>query len=144
MNMAERGFIAVAFDESFNGESGGEPHDVSSPDFFVEDFSAGVDFLGSLPYVDRERIGAIGICGSGGFALTAAQVDHRIKAVATASMYDISSMFRYGFGYSLTDEKRNEMLDQLGQQRWIDFEKGSPALPEGRLAGKRQSCRSPS
>ena len=65
---------------------------VSSPDIFVEDFSAGVDFLGTRPFVDRNRIGAIGICGSGGFAVTAAQVDHRIKAVATASMYDISSM----------------------------------------------------
>ena len=131
MNMAERGYVAIAFDESFNGESGGEPHDLSSPDFFVEDFSAGVDFLGSLPFVDRDRIGAIGICGSGGFALTAAQVDLRIKAVATASMYDISSMFRDGFGYSLTDEQRTGMLEQLGQQRWDDFETGSPALPQG-------------
>jgi fermentation-respiration switch protein FrsA (DUF1100 family) len=131
MNMAERGFVAIAFDESFNGESGGEPRDVSSPDFFVEDFSAGVDYLGTLPFVDRERIGAIGICGSGGFALTAAQVDHRIKAVATASMYDISSMTRYGLGYYLTDEQRNQMLDQLGELRWIDFENGTPAMPRG-------------
>jgi fermentation-respiration switch protein FrsA (DUF1100 family) len=131
MNMAERGYVAIAFDESFNGESGGEPRDVSSPDFFVEDFSAGVDYLGTLPFVDRERIGAIGICGSGGFALTAAQVDHRIKAVATASMYDISSMTRYGLGYYLTDEQRNRMLDQLGEQRWIDFENGTPAMPNG-------------
>lgn len=131
MTMAERGFVAIAFDESFNGESGGEPRDVASPDFFVEDFSAGVDYLGSLSFVDREKIGAIGICGSGGFSLTAAQVDHRIKAVATASMYDISSMHRDGFAYTTTDEQRNQTLDQLGEQRWKDFESGTPAMPQG-------------
>lgn len=129
--LAQRGFIVVTFDPSFNGESGGEARDVSSPDFFVEDFSAGVDYLGSLPFVDREKIGAIGICGSGGFAVTATQVDHRIKAVATASMYDISSMHRDGFGYSLTDEQRNQTLDALSRQRWDDFESGKPAMPQG-------------
>lgn len=82
-NMAERGLVAMAFDESYNGESSGEPKHVSSPDIFVEDFSAGVDYLGTRQFVDREKIGAIGICGSGGFALTAAQVDRRIKAIAT-------------------------------------------------------------
>lgn len=131
MNMAERGFVAMAFDESFNGESGGEPRDVSSPDFFVEDFSAGVDYLGTRPFVDREKIGVIGICGSGGFSLTAAQVDHRIKAVATASMYDISDYTRNGLGRYITKEQRNQMLVQLGEQRWKDFEKGTPAMPQG-------------
>ncbi len=82
-NMAERGFVAIAFDESFNGESSGEPRHTSSPDIFVEDFSAGVDFLGTRPFVDRNRIGAIDICGSGAFSITAAQVDPRIKAIAT-------------------------------------------------------------
>ena len=129
--MAERGFVAIAFDESFNGESGGEPRHVSSPDIFVEDFSAGVDFLGTRPFVDRNRIGAIGICGSGGFSLKAAQVDQRIKAVATASMYDMSRVIRNGWEDSMTDEERTKMLTELGEQRWKDFENGTPMLPEG-------------
>lgn len=129
--LAERGFVAVAFDESYNGESGGEPRDVSSPGIFVEDFSAGVDFLGTRPFVDRNRIGAIGICGSGAFALTAAQVDRRIKAVATVSMYDMSRVTRYGWKDSMTEEQRNKMLDQLGEQRWKDFESGKPEAPQG-------------
>lgn len=79
--MAERGFVAIAFDESFTGESSGEPRHVFSPDIFIEDFSAGVDFLGTRPFVDRNQIGVIGICGSVGAAVTAAQVDHRIKAL---------------------------------------------------------------
>ncbi len=127
-NMALRGFVAIAFDESYNGESGGEPRHISSPDIFVEDFSAGVDYLGSLPFVDRSRIGAIGICGSGGFALKAAQADHRIKAVATASMYDMSGVMRNGWMNSMTDGQRNQMLDQLAMQRWKDVENGIPEL----------------
>ncbi|SFM10633.1 alpha/beta hydrolase [Halanaerobium salsuginis] len=122
--LAQRGFVVLAFDPSFNGESGGEPRHVSSPDFFVEDFSAGVDFLGTVPYVDRERIGAIGICGSGGFSLTAAQVDKRIKAVATASMYDISRYIRDGLGETMTAEQRDKILEKISQQRWHDFENG--------------------
>ncbi|MGF7036390.1 fermentation-respiration switch protein FrsA (DUF1100 family) [Paenibacillus mucilaginosus] len=126
--MAERGFVAMAFDESFNGESGGEPRHVSSPDLFTEDFSAGVDYLGTRTYLDRKKIGAIGICGSGGFALSAAKVDHRIKAIATASMYDMSRVKRNGWADSMTDEERNHYLAQLGEQRWKDFENASPQL----------------
>ncbi len=129
--LAERGFVTIAFDESYNGESGGEPRDVSSPGVFVEDFSAGVDFLGTRPFVDRNRIGVIGICGSGAFSLTAAQVDRRIKAVATASMYDMSRVTRYGWKDGMTEEQRNQILDKLGEQRWKDFENGKPEAPQG-------------
>lgn len=143
MNMALRGFVAIAFDESYNGESSGEPRHVSSPDIFVEDFSAGVDFLGTLPYVDRRRIGAIGICGSGGFAVTAAQVDRRIRAVATASMYDMSRVAHYGWKDCYSKEEYGQMLDRLSEQRWKDADAQEPqylpsfpeeetaAVPEG-------------
>ncbi len=126
--MAARGFVAIAFDESYNGESGGEERRLSSPDIFVEDFSAGVDFLGTRPFVDRNQIGAIGLCGSGGFALKAAQVDRRLKAIATVSMYDMSRVKRHGWKDGMTDEERNAYLDQLGEQRWKDFESGNAEL----------------
>lgn len=126
--MAERGFAALAFDESYNGASGGQPRRVSSPDIFVEDFSAAVDYMGSRPYVDRKKIGVIGICGSGGFSVTAAQVDKRIKAVATVSMYDMSRNIRFGWKDSMTDEERSQVLDMVGEQRWKDYESGTPEL----------------
>jgi len=126
--MAERGFVTVAFDESFNGESGGEPRRVSSPDIFVEDFSAGVDFLGTHAFVDRSRIGAIGPCGSGAFSLTAAQVDHRIRAVATVSMYDMSRLKANGWMDGMTREQRSAQLDELAEQRWKDVDSGAPEL----------------
>lgn len=119
--LAQRGFVVLTFDPSFNGESGGEPRHVSSPDIFTEDFSAGVDYLGTLDYVDREQIGAIGICGSGGFALAAAQVDTRIKAVATASLFDVSAS-----GNGLDAEAWFTAVDAVAQQRWADVDNGTP------------------
>jgi fermentation-respiration switch protein FrsA (DUF1100 family) len=126
--LARRGFVALGFDPSYNGESGGEPRHTTSPEVFAEDFSAGVDFLGTLPHVDRERIGAIGICGSGGFALSAAQVDTRIKAVATAAMYDISRVQRNGWQDSASDDERRTTLEGLAAQRWKDVDAGEPQL----------------
>jgi len=120
--MAKRGYVALAFDPSYNGESSGTPRHTSSPEFFVEDFSAWVDFLWTRGFVDREKIGAIGICGSGWFSLTAAQVDPRIKAVATASMYDISSMTRDWFWYTINDEQRRANLEAVANRRYETFE----------------------
>ncbi|WP_433942302.1 alpha/beta hydrolase [Brevundimonas diminuta] len=125
--MAERGFVTLAFDPSFTGESGGEPRNIASPDINTEDFSAAVDFLGLLPEVDRERIGMIGICGWGGFALNAAAVDKRVKAVVASTMYDISRVNAHGYNDSVTPEQRTRTLEQLGQQRWRDAENGAPA-----------------
>lgn len=126
--MAERGFITLAFDPSYTGESGGEPRNVASPDINTEDFSAAVDFLGLLPAVDRERIGIIGICGWGGMALNAAAIDKRIKAVASSTMYDMSRVMSKGYNDSTTKAQRSAALEQLGQQRWQDAAAGTPAL----------------
>lgn len=124
--MAERGFITVAFDPSFTGESSGEPRNVASPDINTEDFSAAVDFLGTLSNVDREKIGIIGICGWGGMALSATAVDKRIKAVVTSTMYDMSRVMSKGYNDSVSLEQRTKNLEQMGQQRWRDAEKGTP------------------
>lgn len=134
-NMAERGFVTLAFDPSYTGESGGEPRNVASPDINTEDFSAAVDFLGLQSLVDKNRIGIIGICGFGGMALNATAVDKRVKAVATTSMYDMSRVMAKGYYDKLTIEQRTQMLEQMSQQRWEDAKNGTPAagpriLPE--------------
>lgn len=120
--LARRGFVVLTFDPCYMGESGGDPRHVSSPDLFSENISAGVDFLGMQAFVDRERIGALGICGSGGFALSAAQVDTRIKAVCTASMYDMSAAARLG----QTPEQIQAAKETLSKLRWVDAENGYP------------------
>ena len=133
--LAERGFVTLAFDPSYTGESGGEPRNVPSPDINTEEFSAAVDFLGLQSFVDRDRIGIVGICGFAGMGLSAAAVDKRIKAVVTTSMYDMSRVMSKGYNDSRTTEERAQMLEQMSQQRWADAERGSPApgpriLPE--------------
>lgn len=124
--MAERGFVALAIDLSYNGESGGQPRHIATPEGYVEDLSAAVDFMGTRPFVDRNRIGVIGICGSGCFAVSAAAVDPRIKAVATVSMYDMGRANRQGLNDVMTLEQRKELLKHVGEQRWNEFE-GAPA-----------------
>lgn len=132
--LAQRGYVALAFDPSYKGDSGGEPRFVSSPEIFMEDFSAGVDFLGTLDYVSRDRIGLVGICGSGGFGLGAARMDTRIKAVVTASMYDIGENYRNGWQHSWSDADRRAEMDRLAEQRWADLDAGTvtydPIFPE--------------
>jgi uncharacterized protein len=126
--MAARGFVTLAFDPSFTGESGGEVRNVGSPEIFTEDFSAAVDYMGLLPSVDRDRIGMIGICGLSGMALTAATSDSRIKAIATASMYDMSRSISRSYKDSYTLEQRKKVVDYLSQQRWADAGNGKSAL----------------
>jgi fermentation-respiration switch protein FrsA (DUF1100 family) len=123
--MAERGFVTLAFDPSYTGESGGEPRNVASPDINTEDVSAAVDFLGLHDAVDRDRIGALGICGYSGMSLTAATSDSRIKAVATASMYDMSRSISRGHQDSYTKAQRHKVIDYISQQRWADAESGT-------------------
>lgn len=135
--MAEHGFVTLAFDPSYTGESGGQPRNLASPDINTEDFSAAVDFIGLLPEVDRERIGIIGICGWGGMALNAVAVDKRVKAVVTSTMYDMTRVMSKGYNDSMPLEQRTQTLEQLGQQRWRDAESGKPAYqpPYNELKG---------
>ena len=120
--MARRGYVTLAFDASYQGESGGEPRHTVSPDAVVEDFCASVDWLGLQPFIDRIRFGVICICGSGGFSVCAASLDPRIKALATVSMYDMGRATRNGLGDSMTDEQRRKLLDEVAEQRWKEAE----------------------
>jgi len=130
-NMAERGFITLAFDPSYTGESGGEPRNVASPDINTEDFSAAVDFLSTRDDVDSERIGIIGICGWGGLAINAAAMDTRIKATVTSTMYDMSRVNANGYFDSMDADKRYELRKQLNDQRTLDAKNGTYALAGG-------------
>lgn len=131
--MAERGYVTMAFDPSYTGESGGEPRYVASPDINTEDFMAAVDFLGLHPAIDRNRIGVIGICGFGGMALNAVAVDKRVKAVAVTSMYDMSRVMARGYYDAMTAEQRNATLEKISLQRWEDAASGNPPALAGGL-----------
>ena len=129
--MAERGFVTLAIDLPFWGESAGEPRNAVSPDMYAEAFSAAVDFLGTRPFVDRGRIGAIGICGSGSFAISAAKIDPRLKAVATVSMYDMGVANRNGLRKSQTLEQRKKILAEAAEQRYVEFNGGAAKYTSG-------------
>lgn len=129
--LAERGFLAIAFDPSFTGESGGEPRYVASPDINTEDFCAAVDYLSTRSDVDSERIGIIGICGWGGFALNAAAIDTRIKATVTSTMYDMSRVNANGYFDAMNADQRYELREQLNAQRTEDYKNGTYALAGG-------------
>lgn len=121
--LAERGFIALAFDPSFTGESGGRTRNVASPDINTEDFLAAVDFLSNYEEVDPEKIGIIGICGWGGLAINAAALDARIKATVAVTMYDMARNISYGYGDSYTPEDRRKMREDLACERTKEFGK---------------------
>lgn len=129
--MAERGFLTIAFDPSYTGESGGEPRYVASPDINTEDFCAAVDFLSVQENVDPEKIGIIGICGWGGMALNAAAIDTRIKATVTSTMYDMSRVTANGYFDAMSEDDRYKLREQLNQQRIQDYKNGSYALAGG-------------
>lgn len=141
--MAERGFVTLTFDPSYTGESGGTPRNVASPEINTEDFSAAVDYLGLQSFVNRDKIGIIGICGFAGMALNAVAVDKRVKAVATTSMYDMSRVMSKGYNDTTTLEQRTKSLEQINEQRYVDAENGTPAsgprvLPEKLVGGEPQ------
>ena len=130
--MAERGFLTIAFDPSFTGESGGEPRYMASPDINTEDFQAAVDFLSVQENVDPEKIGIIGICGWGGLALNAAALDTRIKATVASTMYDMTRVNANGyFDAENSEEARYRKKVALNAQRIVDFKNGSYALGGG-------------
>ena len=130
--LAERGYLAIAFDPSFTGESGGQPRNVASPDINTEDFCAAVDYLSTREDVNPEQIGILGICGWGGFAVNAAAIDTRIKATVASTMYDMTRVTAKGyFDEADNADTRYEMKKQLNAQRTDDYRNGTYALAGG-------------
>lgn len=129
--LAEQGFVTLAIDLSFWGESEGQPRQAVSPDIYAEDFSAAVDFLGTRSFVNRERIGIIGICGSGAFVISAAKIDPRLKAIATVSMYNHGDLYRKGLGNSTTSEQKRAALAETAEQRYVEFTGGATKYTGG-------------
>jgi fermentation-respiration switch protein FrsA (DUF1100 family) len=130
-NMAERGFVAMSIDLPFWGESEGLPRNAVSPDIYAEAFSAAVDFLGTQPFVDRNRIGAIGICGSGSFVIGAAKIDPRMRAIATVSMYDMGAASRNALRHTQTVEQRKQIIAAAVEQRYVEFTGGETQYTGG-------------
>lgn len=122
VKMAERGFVTMSVDLAFWGGSDGQPRNAVAPELYAETFSAAVDYLGTGPFADREKIGAIGICGSGSFAISAAKIDPRLKAVATISMYDMGAANRNGLNHSLTLAQRKQIIADAAEQRYVEFQ----------------------
>lgn len=137
--LAERGFVTLAFDPSFTGESGGEVRNVASPDINTDDFSAAIDYLTTLPEVDENKIGIVGICGWGGFALNAAAQDTRIKATVTSTMYDMTRVTAHGYNDSMSADDLYKMRQDLNNQRTKEAQgapiAGAPGLPD-KLTGE--------
>lgn len=131
--MAELGYVTLSFDMSFWGESEGQPRQLVAPDINSEDFSAAVDFLDSRPFVDSDRIGVIGVCASGGFAISAAKIDPRMKAVATVSMYNMGHVTRHSLFHSQTLEQRKQLQIEAAKQRDVEFSGGEPRYTGGTL-----------
>ncbi len=129
--LAEQGFVTLAIDLSFWGESDGKPGHLISPEIYSDDFSAAVDYLSTQPYVDAEKIGVLGICGSGSFAISAAKIDPRMRAIATVSMYDMGSVFRNGLNHSFTLEQREAFIKSATDQRLVEFKGGETAYIPG-------------
>ncbi|WP_284353505.1 alpha/beta hydrolase [Pseudomonas putida] len=129
--LAEQGFVTLAIDLSFWGESQGRPRNLVSPDIYAEDFSAAVDYLGSQGFVDRNRIGVLGICGSGSFAISAAKIDPRMKAIATVSMYDMGAANRNGLKHGVTVEQRKQAIATAAAQRDVEFAGGESQYTSG-------------
>lgn len=122
--LAEQGFVTLALDLSFWGESEGQPRNAVLPDMYAEDFSAAVDYLGTRPFIDRQRIGVLGICGSGSFVISAAKIDPRMKAIATVSMYDMGAANRNGLKHSQSLEERKQVIAAAAEQRYVEFTGG--------------------
>lgn len=131
VKMAERGFVTMSVDLAFWGGSDGQPRNAVAPELYAETFSAAVDYLGTGPFANREKIGAIGICGSGSFAISAAKIDPRLKAVATISMYDMGAANRNGLNHSLTLAQRKQIIADAAEQRYVEFQGGATKYTSG-------------
>ncbi|KPW46477.1 Dienelactone hydrolase [Pseudomonas syringae pv. antirrhini] len=130
--LAEQGFVTLAPDLSFWGESSGTRNAVSS-DIYTEVFMASTDFMGTRSFIDRNRIGILGICGSGGYAISAAKIDPRLKAIATVSMYDMGSVTRNGLNHSQSIEQRKQFIAAAAEQRYVEFLGGKKKYSDGML-----------